>query len=136
MTIAWISALLLRLDAAANAVLAAILLAGSAPLSRAAGVDDGWPLLAIGVVLALNGVLCWQTARSGRLSSGALRRLAAGDLLFVVAVAAVAIADLTGAMSWLRWTLVALADVVAAVAAAKLVCARRLPAASAPALQR
>jgi hypothetical protein len=122
MTIAWISALLLRLDAAANAVLAAILLAGSAPLSRAAGVDDGWPLLAIGVVLALNGVLCWQTARS--------------DLLFVVAVAAVAIADPTGAMSWLRWTLVALADVVAAVAAAKLVCARRLPAASAPALQR
>jgi hypothetical protein len=124
MTHARLATLTLRLDAAANAGLALVLLAGGRPLADAARLGSTAPLLAVALLLAVNAVLCWQAAAST--APVALRRLAAVDVVFAVAVVAVALSDPTGAAPWLRWALAGLGDVVAVVAAVKLFCAQRL----------
>lgn len=50
------------------------------------------------------------------------------DLVFAAAVAVAALVDLSSMASPLRWTLLALGDVMAVVGVAKLVLAAKLPA--------
>lgn len=136
MTAPAVATLVLRVDAAANALLAAGVLALLGPLTEAAGLPGVWPLVVLAPVLVMNAALCWRAARGGRPAPRALRGLAAVDAVFTVAVLSFALADVTAAVLWLRAMLVVLAIVVALVAAAKLLLARRLAAAPAPAGSR
>lgn len=126
MTPAALAHLLLRLDAVANAALAAGVLAFRGPLTNATGLNTAWPLGLVALLLAVNAALCWRAARSGRPSSGTLRGLAEIDAVFTVAVLGFALTGAAAQQTWLRAVLIGLAIIVAAVAAAKLLLAQRL----------
>lgn len=111
----------LRLDAVANLVLAAALVAGAAPVAGALGLAEAWPLVLVAVLIAFNGVLCWAASRQPRPTG--LRRLAGVDVVFSIAVLALAALNPGDAGAAVRWVLVVLGDVVAVVAAVKLWCA-------------
>lgn len=111
----------LRLDAVANLVLAAALVAGAAPVAGELGLTETWPLVLVAALITVNGVLCWAVSRQPQPT--ALRRLAGVDVVFCVAVLALAALDPGGAVAATRWVLVALGDIVAVVAAVKLWCA-------------
>ncbi len=111
MTATSFSAVLLRVDAAANLVLAAAL-----PLL-------GWPFVPVASLLVVNGVACWRTAASPTRSN--LRVLAAVDAAFTIAIVWFVVADPPGTAPWLRVALTALAAVVAAMAATKILLAQR-----------
>lgn len=132
MSTARAASLLLRADAVANAALAVVILAALGWLTGAAGLDSGWPLVVLAGVLIANGTLCWRTASPAGPAPRPLRGLAAGDMVFIGAVALFALADPTGAATWLRIVLAVLAVGVTAVAAAKALLAARLSPARAP----
>lgn len=123
MTATDLARLLLRLDAAANVALATATLALMGPVAEAAGLGTGWPLAAVAVALIGNGVACWQAASAA--APRTLRVLAVVDVVFTLVVLAFVLAAPTGAAAWLRMTLLGLAVVVAAVAAAKALLAAR-----------
>ena len=82
----------------------------------------------LAVLLAVNAVLCWRAGVGDDPSPAAVRALAGLDLVFAAAVAVAALVDLSSMASPLRWTLLALGDVVAVVGVARLVLAAKLPA--------
>jgi hypothetical protein len=120
--------LVLAMDAAANALLAAVLLVAARPLAAALGGIATWPLIVLAVLLGVNALLCGRAVRSDVPDAGLLRGLAVVDAAFAVAVVGLTLADPTGAAAWLRWTLGALGVVVAAVAGIKWLAASRLTA--------
>lgn len=117
----------LRVDAVANAALAAGVLALHGTLTEAAGLSNGWPLVVVALVLTANAALCWSAASGAPPSSRALRKLAGVDAVFTAAVFWFALVDPTGMANWLQTLLIALALLVAAVAVAKVLLARAIP---------
>ena len=113
----------LRLDAAANALAGIGLVAGAGVLHAPLGLDAAWPVVVAGLALAVYGLENLLVAR--RPTTAGLRALIAVDLGFAAAVLAVAVADPTGAETWLRWSLVAVADLSAAFGVVKLLGLRR-----------
>jgi hypothetical protein len=126
MTMRGVARLVLHVDAVVNVGLAAGVLALLGPLAAAAGLGSVWPLIVLAALLLANGALCWRAARADGPAPRALRGLAEIDVVFTVAVAWLALADPTGAATWLRVLLGGLAAAVGAVAAVKLVLAARL----------
>jgi hypothetical protein len=111
----------LRLDAVANLGLAVALVIAARPLADALGLAAAWPLLLVAGGLVANGAMCW--ASSGEPRASRLRRLAAVDVVFALAVLAMAAWNPGGATGPVRWMLAGLGDVVLIVAAIKAWCA-------------
>lgn len=126
MTPAALANLLLRLDAIANAALAAGVLAFRGPLTDAAGLGTAWPLGLVALLLVINAALCWRAASDDGPSPGALRGLAEIDAVFTLAGLGFTLAGPGTQPAWLRAVLIGLAIVVAGVAAAKFLLAQRL----------
>lgn len=126
MTATDLATLLLRLDALANASLAAGALVFRGPLTNAAGLGTTWAPGLVALALVVNAALCWRAARDDAPSPTALRVLAGVDTLFTVGVFSFALAGSDGHPTWLRAVLIGLPIIVAAVAAAKLLLAQRL----------
>jgi hypothetical protein len=114
---------LLRLDAMANLAGGAALAAASALLAPALGLDNPWPLVALGVALVVNGELNLKAAREP--SRRGVGLLIAIDALVAAAVLDLAITDPFGADPWARWALAAMADLSAVVGLAKWYGVRR-----------
>ncbi len=114
MTAVSLGPVLLRVDAAANLVLAA----AAVPLL-------GWRFASVALLLVVNGVACWRTAATPTPSN--LRTLAAVDAAFTIAIVWFVVADPSAAAHWPRVALTGLAAVVAAMAAAKILLAKRHP---------
>jgi hypothetical protein len=108
---------LLRLDATANVAGGAALAAASVLLAPALGLDNPWPLVAVGVALVVNGELNLKVAAHP--SRRGVASLIAIDLIFAAAALELAVTDPFGADSWARWFLVAVADLSAIVGLAK-----------------
>ena len=125
MTLARVTAPILRLDAIANGAIAVALLIAARPLADAANFSSTWPLLVVAALLAANGVACWAAARSA--APALVRELGIVDVVFTAAVMAFAVLDPTAAGGWLRAALATLAGAVGIVGAIKLVGANRLP---------
>lgn len=131
MTTERLAPLVLRLDAGANAALALAIGTAAPLLVEAGGLEASWPLGALAVLLAGNGVACWRAA--ARPTPAALVALAGVDLVFAAVIGGLALADPTAADVWLRWGAAGMADVVAVVGLAKLWWARALrPAVASP----
>lgn len=126
MTTTTLATLVLRVDATANAALAAGVFALQERLTDAAGLASTWPLGVPAVLLAVNGALCWSATRGAGPSPRELRHLAEIDVVFAVAVLGLALADPSGADTWLRVVLGGLTAGVAVVAATKQLLAHRL----------
>lgn len=109
----------LRLDGAANLLSGLALVAGAGLLARPLALGSGWPVAIVGLVLGVYGVENLLVAR--RTTPAGLRALIAVDLGFAAGVIAFAVADPTGAETWMRWALVAVADVSAAFGVVKIV---------------
>jgi hypothetical protein len=114
---------LLRLDAVANIAGGAGLALASGLLAPALGMSSPWPLVAVGVGLALYGDLHLIVARNP--ASRAVTALIAADLLFAAAVLDIALTDPFGADTWARWLLAAVADLSALVGLTKWYALRR-----------
>lgn len=110
---------ILRLDGAANLMSGAALVLGAGLLAGPLALDSGWPIAIVGVLIGLYGLENLVVAR--RTTPAGLRTLIAVDLGFAAAVIAFALADPTGAETWMRWAMVAVADVSAAFGIAKIV---------------
>ena len=117
-----LAVLILRVDAVANAGLAAALVLGAGPIARSLGLVQAWPLLVVAAVLVINAALCWATATGP--TPRRLRGLAGLDIVFAVAMLVLAALNPGGAEAGVRWVMAGLGDVVAVVAAVKLWCAR------------
>jgi hypothetical protein len=130
MTRTRLATFVLRIDAAANLAAALACLVAAGPLADVLRLDAAWPVVALAVVFAANGVACWRAAAAaGQPDPSALRRLAAVDVVFAAAVGLLALTDPTGMASGTRWALGGLADLTLVVGAAKLLTSRgaRLP---------
>lgn len=110
---------ILRLDGAANLLSGVALVAGAGLVARPLAIGSGLPVAIAGLVLLAYGVENLLVAR--RITRARLRTLIAVDLGFAAAVVAFAVADPTGAETWMRWALVAVAEVSAAFGVAKVV---------------
>ena len=106
-------------DAIANLLAAAVLWSGSGTWASAFGLESSGPILALGALFFVNGVECWLTARRPTMPSTWLWGLAGVDFVFGVSALAIAIADPSGAESWARWVLAALADAALVIGAVK-----------------
>jgi hypothetical protein len=122
---AQLAVLTLRLDAVANLGLAVAVTVGARSLAGVLGLPEAWPLLLVAGALVANGALCWASSSAPRASS--LRRLAAVDVVFALAVLAVAAWNPGGLTAPPRWLLAGLGDVVLIVAAIKAWCAGGIP---------
>jgi Na+/H+ antiporter NhaA len=114
----------LRIDAAANALAGAVLVAAGGWLATPLGLAAGWPLRFVGAALAAYGAENLLVAR--RPTAVTLTGLVVVDLLFGAAVLVVAIANPTAAEGWARWTLAAAADLSLAFGVMKLFGLRSL----------
>lgn len=117
---------ILRLDAAANALAGVALVAAAGLLTEPLGLTSAWAVVVTGLLLGGYGIENLLVAR--RTTPAGLRALVAVDLGFAAAVLAFAIADPTGAETWMRWSLVAVADLSAAFGIAKMLGLRGLDA--------
>ncbi|MGH3443390.1 MAG: hypothetical protein ACRDUY_15370 [Nitriliruptorales bacterium] len=108
----------LRVDAVANALAGVALVAAGGWLAAPVGLTAGWPIRLAGLALAVYAVENLMVAR--RPSAGGPVGLIAVDVAFAAAVLAVAIANPSGAETWVRWLLVAAADLSLAFGIAKL----------------
>jgi hypothetical protein len=108
---------LLRLDAVANIAGGAGLALASGLLAPALGMSSPWPLVAVGVALAVYGELHLMVA--GDPTRRGVTALIAADLLFAAALLDIAVTDPFGAGAWARWLLAAVADLSAVVGLAK-----------------
>lgn len=115
---------ILRLDAGANVLAGLVLLAAAGWLADPLGLGTAWPIRIAGVALVVYGVENLAVAR--RTSSAGLTGLIVVDLVFAAAALAVAVADPTGAETWARWALVAVADLSAVFGIAKILGLRTL----------
>lgn len=120
----WLPALL-RFDALLNAVGAAVAFAAAGPVADVLGLSARWPLYALGVVFAVNGLLVWRAAGEPR--PALLVLLAEVDFVFVAGVLAAALFALPDAQTWARAALVVIAAATTLTGAAKLM-GRRGPA--------
>lgn len=99
-------------------VVAAMLLAVLAPgLAAAAGLAASWPVWLIAGAFAVFALENWIAAR--RPTSGLVASVVAADVLFVVGVVGLWVADPAGVAGWLRWALLALAVPALLMAALK-----------------
>lgn len=121
---------LLKLDAGANVAVGVVLLSAAGWLAGPVGLERPWSLRAVGLALVIYGIGNLLVAR--RTTVRGLTVLVVGDLVFAAAVLSVALLDPTSAEAWVRWVLVAVADVAAAVGLAKLLGLRRMSAAPDP----
>lgn len=115
---------ILRLDAAANVVAGAGIVAASGWLAGPLGLGSGWPLLVVGLALVAYGME--NLAVSHRTSAAGLTALIFVDLTFAAVVLGIAIVDPTSAETWTRWSLAAVADLSAVFGIAKFVGLRGL----------
>lgn len=113
---------ILNVDAAANLAGGLALLLAAGWLAAPLGLDATWPLWLLGVGLLVNGYENGVVGR--RTTRGGLLGLAAVDLVFAIGVLWVAIADPTGAQTWMRWTITGLATVVMILGIVKLAAVR------------
>lgn len=116
---------LVRVDAAATALLGVALLAATRPLASAAGLEDPAPLVGLATVLIVHAILFWRAAAGGPTAT-VLRVGGAIDLVFAAIVLAVAVVDPWGATATVRWSTAGLADAVLVIGAAKLLLAPRV----------
>lgn len=114
--------LLFRLDAAANAAMAI------AAIALLAAPDllglPRWALVLIAVLATANALDLASTGRRTPMAPAAVRRAVAVDVVFGVAMVAVAAVGLDGQSDAARWVLAAVGDVSLVVGALKLVGAR------------
>lgn len=114
--------LLFRLDAAANAAMAA------AAVALLAAPDllglPRWALVLIAVLATANALDLASTGRRTPMPPAAVRRAVAVDVAFGVAMVAVAAVGLDGQSDAARWVLAAVGDVSLVVGGSKLAGAR------------
>lgn len=108
---------ILRVDSAANLAGAIVVAAFAGPLAAGLAIGATWPLYVTGGLLAVYGIEQWLLA--GNATTPAVKALVALDIAFGAGLLAIAVTDPTGADTWIRWGLVAVADIALVAGAVK-----------------